>query len=306
MLTSSDLQNCRDPTCVLVDAVVVHYRSRGLVGALVDSLEAQEGVDVRLHIIECGDDGTVGSLVAGRSIDHRRPGKNLGYSGGNNLLLANLSELGSLVLVVNPDVHLLGPHALRTLVDALEADPLLAATAPTIRTAKGKVEYTDSVVDLDRNLAIHTGTHLSNWPDGLPKVVEMTWIDGACILFRNEALKDVGIFDERFFLFSEEVDWCIRASSRGWKIAVCRESEVFHARSSAFAGSTKGAYYYWRNRYLLSFKYLGPGTWLTYWGRDLARFALSRTNRRSGLSAAALGGAKDALLSKWGCMAGDA
>ncbi len=284
---------------------MVHYRSRGRANTLLESLGKQQGVDVRLHIVECGDDGTISPLIEGRSVDFRTPGQNLGYSGGNNLVLGHLSDLGPFVLVVNPDVQLMRPDTLRILVDALQADPLLAATAPTIRTLEGHVEYTDSVIDLKRNLAIHTGTHVTGWPQGLPEVVEMSWIDGACLLLRTEALNDVGLFDERFFLFSEEVDWCLRATQRGWKVAVCRASEVFHERSSAFTGSTKGSYYYWRNRYLLSLKHLGIGKWVGYWGKDLARFIVSRTNRRSGHSKAATRGAKDALFSSWGCMAGD-
>jgi GT2 family glycosyltransferase len=125
-------------------------------------------------------------------------------------------------------------------------------------------------------------------------------------MLRPAALRDVGLFDERFFLFSEDVDWCVRAGERGWKVGVLRDAEVRHQRSSSFGDSSKGAYYAWRNTYLLCKKYQGFGTWIFSWLRRLLSFVRTPRNRRSGQSLAAVRGARDALIGRTGRMSGDA
>jgi GT2 family glycosyltransferase len=57
---------------------------------------------------------------------------------------------------------------------------------------------------------------------------EVDWLCGACILVRREALESVGPFDERFFLYGEELDWCVRARSEGWRIWALPAVEVVH------------------------------------------------------------------------------
>jgi GT2 family glycosyltransferase len=133
----------------------------------------------------------------------------------------------------------------------------------------------------------------------------MPWIDGAFWMLRSEAVREVGLLDEQFFLFSEEVDWCIRAGYKGWRVGVLRDSEVRHERSSSFGDSTKGAYYAWRNSFLLCKKHEGYGGWIYFWFRSLLQFAAQRGHIRSGMASAALRGARDAIAGRTGRMNGD-
>ena len=113
------------------------------------------------------------------------------------------------------------------------------------------------------------------------------------------------MFDERFFLFSEDVDWCLRATRAGWKLGVLRDVEIGHQRSSSFNHSTKGDYYGWRNTYLLSMKHHGYGRWILSWFGRLLYFSLQRGHLRSGQTRAALRGAGDAILGRTGRMPND-
>jgi GT2 family glycosyltransferase len=285
--------------------VVVHYRSGGMLGDLVRDLAGQRSIDVITHVVECGDDGSVVKAHATHEFEVVSKGENLGYCGGNNLMLLEMLHSEWPICLINPDVRLPDPLALRRLHDALRNDPTLAAVAPSIIVDDGKIEYTGSRIDLDNAVAEHTGTYVESWPSGAPALAEMTWIDGACWMLRPAALRDVGVFDERFFLFSEDVDWCVRAGQLGWKVGVLRDVEVGHQRSSSFGDSSKGAYYAWRNTYLLCKKYEGRGTWVFSWLRRLLSFVCTRRNVRSGQSMAALRGARDAIMGRTGRMPGD-
>jgi GT2 family glycosyltransferase len=59
---------------------------------------------------------------------------------------------------------------------------------------------------------------------------------GACLLVRREALEQVGPFDEAFFLFSEETDWCYRAHRAGWKVVFTPEAECVHVGGASHGG----------------------------------------------------------------------
>jgi GT2 family glycosyltransferase len=293
------------PTHPGVDVVVVHYRSGGMLLDLVGDVARQVQIGTALHVVECGDDGSVAAAREEVAFETQDPGANLGYSGGNNLALRQLVDSDRPICLVNPDVRMVDQRTLQQMVEALAQDPGLAAVAPSIRTGNGRIEYTGSTIDLARAKIHHTGTYVPDWPPETPALVEMEWIDGACWMLRAAAVRDVGLLDERFFLFSEEADWCRRATQQGWRVAVLRDVEVAHERSSSFGTSTKGAYYAWRNRYLMCRKYEGLGSWVFFWTRALLAFARRRQHRRSGESGSALRGARDALLGRTGPMPGD-
>jgi GT2 family glycosyltransferase len=68
-------------------------------------------------------------------------------------------------------------------------------------------------------------------------VREVDWLFGACLLVRSAAAGEVGLFDESFFMFSEETDWCYRFRSAGWKILFFPGAEVVHVGGASHGGS---------------------------------------------------------------------
>jgi GT2 family glycosyltransferase len=266
---------------------------------LLADLHAQEGVELDIHVVESGDDGTV-TIAQSRfpALTVHLPGRNAGYAAGNNIAFAKTSGQ-SPVLVVNPDVRIRDPAMVRQLFCALENEPAAAAAAPIIRNDAGEIEYVGSQVDFRRARVVHSPTHVSEWPSDAPSL-DLEWLDGACLLLRRQALEAVGGFDERFFLIVEEVDWCLRARDQGWKLLLVRDCEVAHQRSSSFAGSTKSAYYSARNTYLLFHKHAEGGAWRWQWLARMARLALRRDHLRTGQSWAVVHGAWHALIGRWG------
>jgi N-acetylglucosaminyl-diphospho-decaprenol L-rhamnosyltransferase len=63
---------------------------------------------------------------------------------------------------------------------------------------------------------------------------EAEWLGAACLLVRREAVEEVGYFDEDYFLFSEEVDWCWRFRQAGWKVLFFADAEVMHVFSATY------------------------------------------------------------------------
>ena len=65
---------------------------------------------------------------------------------------------------------------------------------------------------------------------------EVDWLSGAALLVRRDATDAVGLFDESFFLFSEEVDWLTRFRRAGWKVFFCPDAEVVHVGGASHGG----------------------------------------------------------------------
>jgi GT2 family glycosyltransferase len=63
---------------------------------------------------------------------------------------------------------------------------------------------------------------------GWPGLYETDWVGGACILVRKEAVQQVGLLDESFFMYSEEVDWCFRMKARGWNTFFLESAAITH------------------------------------------------------------------------------
>jgi GT2 family glycosyltransferase len=282
------MYGCNNPVVLATTAIMVNYNSGHDSARLLRQLAAQRGV--KLDVIVIDSASTDESMRVARKtaseislpVRFIEPGRNVGYTGNN----IGLKIVSGDAFVVNPDVELLDEDVLLKLSRHLQNHPDLAAVAPHIRVAGG-IEYTDSVLDLANASAFHPAPTSAGWPHPDPVAV-LPWVNGAAWLLRREALDQVGLLDERFFLFCEEVDWCIRARRHGWRVGLVGDASVIHRRSSSFSG-TKGGYYYWRNVYLLCAKHPEPGWRRSYHRRLISEGFSLRQLARGGARRAAQG-----------------
>jgi GT2 family glycosyltransferase len=99
--------------------------------------------------------------------------------------------------------------------------------------------------------------------DGL---VESEWLDGTVMLVRLAAVRQIGLLDERYFLYFEDADWSVRAARQGWSTVVVRDAHAWHKVSRSTGGYANPAvrFYYLRNRYLFM-KTHHPSRWGFGW-----------------------------------------
>lgn len=221
-----------------VAVVVVNYESGPILASCVASLE-KEG-PAELVVVDNGStDGSVDELRRQiPDIEVLVPGQNLGYgAAANRGVAATRSEL---VLVCNPDLSI-SPGALAELATALDSDPRLAVVGPLIRTPEGdrypSARQFPSMIDAAGHALL--GQFVPQNPftrayqrEGLAGEVDtvwpVDWVSGACFLVRRSAFEQVGGFDERYFMYLEEVDLCWRLGRAGWKVAYVPAAVVAH------------------------------------------------------------------------------
>ena len=163
--------------------------------------------------------------VAARShgVEYVRPGGNLGFAGGVNVAARRvLTGAPRDVLLVNPDAEV-SPECVERLSAFLQepGHGRVAAVAPELLHADGTAQ----------RVVWPFPTPLRAWLQalGIGRLpARSTFVIGAVVLLRWEALREVGLFDERFFLYAEEADWQKRARDSGWQSALCRDATAVH------------------------------------------------------------------------------
>lgn len=179
-----------------------------------------------------------------------RNATNLGYGGGNNTGLKRaIAEGADYVLLLNNDA-VVAPDTVQRLVSALESDLRIAMATPTVFYSDRPTEvYWDGgFVDWKTGDTPHDSRRLSTH-DG---IVSSEWLDGCALLVRTVAAREIGLLDERYFLYFEDAEWSVRARRRGWTNVVVRAGQVWHKVSRSTGGTANPAvrFYYLRNRYL--------------------------------------------------------
>lgn len=205
----------------LLSAIVVNYEGGELLLACVSSLFEQ---DTRLEVIVVDNGSTDGStdVVLGRFPDVRvvRPNANLGFAGGANAGAGWAG--GEFLLFLNPDVELRS-GCVGALLRELR-DPRVGVCGPAVRVlASGSLDYGGTIDPLGH-------------PVGLPEMSAPLYVPGCALATRTSIFQALGGFDDRYFMFVEDVDYCLRVLLAGWDVRVAAGALAAHVGGAAAPG----------------------------------------------------------------------
>lgn len=160
-----------------------------------------------------------------------RNGSNLGYAGGNNVGMRFAIEKlrAHYVWVLNNDT-VVDRDALAAFAKALEVHPdagilgsrLMRYKSPDTIQALGGGQFHPRIA-LDTQLGRGQRTH-----EGIEHAMELEHVVGASMFVRADAVQNVGLIDESYFLYREETDWCLQMRKNGWRLLYCPQSIVWH------------------------------------------------------------------------------
>lgn len=234
--------------------IILNYESAGLVRECIRGIHAARlALSYEIIVVDNNSGDGVGAMLARSFPGVRFIGSpvNGGCAAGNNLGL--LAAQGAYALILNPDIAVL-PGAIETLVTFLDAHPDAALVAPQLVNPDGTTQlscfrFPDPLIPILRRTPLGNlpGARrrlraylLTSWDHTDTRTVD--WVLGACMLVRMEAVERVGLMDERFFLYFEDVDWCRRFWAAGYKIYYHPASRMvhYHRRLSAVNPGLKG------------------------------------------------------------------
>jgi len=170
--------------------------------------------------------------------------RNRGFAAGNNVGIR--ATRGELILLLNSDA-VVPPGAVDALVARLAAHPAAAAAGPRLVDPAGRVELSfgpmiSPLGELRQKALV--GLHGAGVPPVARWIERSTrreryvdWVSGACLLVWRADAEAAGLLDERFFLYTEDVDFCAALRARGRRILFAPASEVTHVRGRSRASA---------------------------------------------------------------------
>ncbi|MBJ95599.1 MAG: hypothetical protein CMP23_14140 [Rickettsiales bacterium] len=229
-----------------LSAIVVAHDSGELLQRCLDSIEqelSREDIRAEIWVIDnASRDGCTDDLGDRPQVSLLRNARNLGFGAAVNQGFRKSS--GDLVLLLNPDAEL-EPGALKPLLESLEKHPESAIAAPSLLLPSGRRQNSPRrFYSLSSVLARRTPfgatsrgrkalqQHLMLEMDRYSNQ-EVDWVSGAAMLLRRSAVPSCGPFDERYFLYFEDVDLCRRLAASNRSVRYEPRSRVRHGLSAA-------------------------------------------------------------------------
>jgi N-acetylglucosaminyl-diphospho-decaprenol L-rhamnosyltransferase len=217
-------------TADVVSVIVVHNHTRSLPACLEALAAAANTVDARVVVVDSGSRDGCEALCERLGVTFL-PGPNRGMAAAFNRALC-LEQVTSAryVLQLNPDV-VLPPGGLDLLVACADRHPACGILAPRQIDQHGALVCSIGVEPSAGGYWRSVRELWSDWdwdPGRYEQEGDVDWVMGACMLLRREMLAAVGGFDERFFLYSEEVDLCRRSRAAGWPVRYSPAVTIVH------------------------------------------------------------------------------
>jgi GT2 family glycosyltransferase len=221
---------------MVLSIVIVSWNTRGLLQSCLSSIyENSFTGESEVWVVDNASDDDSVQMIKDQfpQVHIIENQQNVGFAHGNNQAIRK--SIGKYVMLLNPDTEI-KPGALDSLVGFLEENPQAGAAGAKLISPNGGLQYScHPDLTLSRELwrlfhldKLHTyGTYnMQQWDMTTPRQVDV--LQGAALVLRNEALKQVGLLDEDFFMYTEEVDLCYRLRKAGWTLHWVPDAEVLH------------------------------------------------------------------------------
>jgi N-acetylglucosaminyl-diphospho-decaprenol L-rhamnosyltransferase len=225
-----------------ISIVIINWNTKEFLAQCLQSVhKAGEGLESEVLVVDNASTDGSAAMVQERFswvqlVENER---NVGFARANNQAIV-LSR-GQYVLLLNSDTEV-HQGALETLVQFMEAHPQVGGCGPRLLNPDGSLQSSCHpmltpwrefwrLMFLDRLWRRATYVQ-ERWDQKTPRRVEV--IKGACLLLRRDALNEVGLLDEQYFLYTEEMDLCYRLAQAGWELWwVPRAMVRHHGQASA-------------------------------------------------------------------------
>lgn len=250
--------------------VTVCYNSEKETEKCIKSLLKVDRKDFEISVLVIDNGCKVSFTSSENKVHVVRSEKNLGFSGGNNLgITYALSRGADFVLLINNDT-IADPKLLVSLFQAYKTESNVGIACPKIYFERGHefhiekyskeekgsvIWFAGGGIDWKNSISYHRG--VDEVDKGQYEISEdITFSTGCCMLIPRAILKQVGMFDDRYYLYFEDADLSVRMIKSGYRILYVPSAKLWHANAaSSGSGSELHDYYLTRNKLLFGMKY---------------------------------------------------
>lgn len=301
-----------------LSVIIVSWNVRELLRACLRSLESgvKRHESEVLEIIVVDNASTDGSaaMVAAEFPQVRliANAENRGFTGGNNQGIA--AARGRYILFLNPDTVVIG-DALAQMMAYLQAHEDVGIVGPQLRYGDGRLQSSCRRFPTLWSALFESTPIAWHWPNNpwarryrmedeisstAPgEEIEVDWLVGAALMTRRAVLDQVGGFDEGYFMYSEELDWCRRVKAAGWRIVYLPTAQIVHYEGKSSEQVVAARHIRFQTSKVRYFrKFHGPlaanllrafllSTFMAEWGLEAAKWLVGsqRSLRRARMTA---------------------
>ena len=249
--------------------IIVNWNTKDLLAQCLKSLEQTlQRLKMEVYVVDNGSVDRSVELMKEKFpevIVIQNP-TNLGFAKANNQAMKR--SKGKYILLLNPDTQV-KEGVVENLTHFMDAHPEVGIAGAKLLNSDGSKQ--NSIANLpslatellNKSLLrlLFPKTFLGK-ERNISEPIEVDSIIGACMMVRREAMEQVGLLDEEYFLFLEETDWCYRLKKAGWKVYHVPQAEVYHFQGkSAEKDKKRAKVEYYRSRYQFFKKNRGSWQW---------------------------------------------
>lgn len=235
--------------------IILNYKTKGLVKqCLKNAINNSKNLNCEIIVVDNGSNDGIEKMLSEKfpQVKFLQTGKNKGFASGYNVGIKEAK--GKYILILTADVTVL-EESIEKMVEFMEKNAATGLAGPKIINPDGSYQITCRTFQSPQ-IILYRRTplgFLSFAKKGLDKHLmsdfdrqtsrEVDWVMGACMIVRKSALDKVGLFDERFFFYVEDMDWCRRFWEKGYKVNYIADAVVIHLYEKA---SDHGIWNFWK------------------------------------------------------------
>ncbi|MBA7608257.1 N-acetylglucosaminyl-diphospho-decaprenol L-rhamnosyltransferase [subsurface metagenome] len=253
----------------MVSIIIVNYNAGRLLKECIDSIY-KESIATPFDVWVVDNNSQDDSITMIKEyfprvnvIENRT---NIGFSKGNNMVISKTKS--DYVLLLNPDTIIVN-HAIEKMVRFMYNHPETGISGckvlnedgtvqlasrrsiPTPRVAFFRLSGLSRLFPKSKIMAKYNLTYLD--PD---EPEEVDAVSGAFLMIRRKVIEEIGLLDERFFMYGEELDWCLRTKKAGWTVMYYPDAEIIHYKGECSkSNSRKATFEFYRSMYLFHKKH---------------------------------------------------
>lgn len=230
-----------------ITVVIVNWKVRDLLEKNLKAILAnKDGLDIEIYVVDNDSRDGTSEMIMMEFPDVKvlAMARNLGFAKANNLAIKQAK--GKYIFVLNPDTQV-KPGFFKSIYDYMEANPEVGIVGPRILNSDGSTQpsirrfpdlFSHILIMLKlRNILVENrflkNYFLTNFD--YEKEQEVEQIMGAAMMIRHSVFDKIGLFDEKFFVWFEEVDFCLRARKENIKIKYFPQAELYHEGGRSFS-----------------------------------------------------------------------
>ncbi len=237
--------------------IIVNYNTKKLTLQCLTSVFEQNGLSHEVFVVDnASSDGSAEVIKENFSqVKLIVNNKNLGFAAANNQAIKLCK--GRFILLLNSDT-VVSPGTFKTMVKFMHSYPEAGIASCKVIKPNGTLDWPCKRSFQTPSIFLYRAFRLDElFPESKQfgryhltyldenRTHEVDGVCGAFLMIRKETIEDIGLMDEELFMYSDDMDWCLRAKKAGWKVYYYPEAQILHFKSKSNVRQSYKSIYWW-------------------------------------------------------------